>query len=74
MPGDLFYGIVFPNDIPQAYVNIFEGVLEDCCTMRKIMIHPDFYPYPQGSPSENDEKALTTISTSNGTSFSFFNY
>eukprot|EP00026_Physarum_polycephalum_P006260 Phypoly_transcript_06302.p1 GENE.Phypoly_transcript_06302~~Phypoly_transcript_06302.p1 ORF type:complete len:569 (+),score=132.21 Phypoly_transcript_06302:42-1748(+) len=65
MPGNLFYGIVFPSNIPQAYVSVFEGVLDGCCNLRKVQMPPGFHAHHPPPPTEShEEKALTTVSTS----------
>jgi hypothetical protein len=56
MPGNLFYGVVFPKEIPHAYIQLFEKVLDDCCCLRKLPTPPlDISTTPQDSHVENNE-------------------
>jgi hypothetical protein len=48
MQGNLFYGVVFPREIPHAYTQLFEKVLDDCCCLRKLPTPPpDISATPQ---------------------------
>lgn len=54
MPGDLFYGVVFPKEIPQAYLHLFERVLDTCCCLRKLPAPPP--EEPSAPPAEEPVK------------------
>jgi len=58
MPGDLFFGIVFPKDIPQAYLNIIDKALDDYCCLRKLPAPP---PEPSAPMEEELPPQTTTI-------------
>jgi hypothetical protein len=51
MPGNVFYGVVFPRDIPEVYLQVFERVLDDCCCLRTL---------PAPPPSEQTTTTTTT--------------
>eukprot|EP01118_Nematostelium_gracile_P008108 TRINITY_DN2671_c0_g1_i1.p1 TRINITY_DN2671_c0_g1~~TRINITY_DN2671_c0_g1_i1.p1 ORF type:complete len:491 (+),score=144.02 TRINITY_DN2671_c0_g1_i1:39-1475(+) len=41
MPGGVFYGFVFPKDIPETYLTIFETQLGNYCDLRVEVEHPE---------------------------------
>jgi len=55
MPGDLFYGVVFPKEIPQAYLQVFERVLDTCCCLRKLPAPPPPEVEPSAPPAEVEQ-------------------
>jgi len=56
----LFYGVVFPKEIPQAYLHIFEKVLDTCCCLRKLPAPP---PEEPSAPPAGEEPAQSSSST-----------
>lgn len=76
MPGNVFYGFVFPSDIPDAYLDVFEKHLSDTCNFR-ISQSQTSQAQPETVPPQSSSQELVVRQPSNNalavkTTFSLF--
>eukprot|EP01119_Soliformovum_irregulare_P011743 TRINITY_DN2973_c0_g1_i1.p1 TRINITY_DN2973_c0_g1~~TRINITY_DN2973_c0_g1_i1.p1 ORF type:complete len:491 (-),score=160.15 TRINITY_DN2973_c0_g1_i1:962-2293(-) len=61
MQGNIFYGFIFPKDIPDAYLETFEALLDQICILRKR--DPQLEKKPVETPASTSQE-LAVPSTS----------
>jgi hypothetical protein len=64
MPGNVFYGFVFPSDIPDAYLDVFEKHLSDTCNFR-ISQSQTSQAQPETVPPQSSSQELVVRQPSN---------
>mmetsp|Transcript_2466 Transcript_2466/g.3248 ORF Transcript_2466/g.3248 Transcript_2466/m.3248 type:complete len:504 (-) Transcript_2466:28-1539(-) len=67
MPGNIFYGFVFPKHIPEPYLNVFESKLDQMCILRKqenVVVEA----LPQETQAVAPTTSTTAITTQQSTS------
>eukprot|EP01117_Protostelium_nocturnum_P019003 TRINITY_DN809_c0_g1_i1.p1 TRINITY_DN809_c0_g1~~TRINITY_DN809_c0_g1_i1.p1 ORF type:complete len:531 (-),score=206.27 TRINITY_DN809_c0_g1_i1:49-1641(-) len=59
MSGSSFYGFVLPDEIPDAYINVFESLLKETCNLEKQS------PAQESKSSQKVEEDLNSLSEKN---------